>query len=137
MIMFFYLIPVIFLILLSIIDLKTFNLKTAAIPSVLTTISILICFLLSLNLLTLMFSLMVAWLMFDMRLYEGEPDLKMIVACGCILPDIIGVGIFALLMSIFSIIYKVMLKKHNFKEVPFIPVILISYIGTLVYVLWM
>lgn len=126
---FVYWVPLLFLLLLSILDIKTFHLEKGFIPSILTTIAILISFLFIQNPVMLTTSLIIGLLFFDLRLFDGEPDLKMIVACGSVCPNLLFLMIFALLISCFGVIYKLALRRSNIKEIPFLPVIMIAYIG--------
>lgn len=131
MLYYIYLIPLLFLVILSIIDLKTFHLKKGYIPSIITTTAILVSFIFSLNTVTIIFSLILALLLFDMQLFDGEPDIKAFVFCGAVMPTIYYIIWFAAITSFLSIIYKFLMKKAKYKEIPFLPVLLVSYIGTI------
>lgn len=132
---FIYWIPVFFLVILGVIDIKTYNLKNGFIPSAITTAAILISFLLNQNGIVFIFSLIIAILLFDLEFYEGMPDIKTFIICGAIMPNIIYVIYFGLILSFLGLLYKVLLKYKKFKEIPFLPVFLVSYLGMLFIIL--
>lgn len=122
----------IFLTILSILDIKTFDLKNGAIPSALTTVFIMVSFIFNPNYITLIISLLVGMLFVDVNLFSGVPDWKVIVACGIILPNLLMVLVFGLFITIFGSISKYLVKQsHKWKEMPFIPIIAISFLCTL------
>lgn len=126
-----YFIPIVFLALLSILDIKTFHLKDGFIPSFITTTAIIVSFLLNQSAITFIFALLIAILLFDLEFYEGLPDIKCFLACGAILPNIFYIVMFGAVLAGLGFIYKFVLKRMKFKEIPFIPVIGIAYIGAL------
>lgn len=123
-----YLIPVVFLIVLSIVDLRTFNLREGSIPSAITTTFMITSFVIALNPITAIVALLVALLAVDLDLFAGMPDLKCVVACGMVMPNLNLVIIFATLVAFLAIPYKLILKRTKHKEIPFIPVIMVAYL---------
>lgn len=127
-----YLIPIVFLILLSIIDFKTFNLKDGVIPSALTTSFIGLSFILNPNPTNAIFTLILGLILVDLDFFGGLPDLKVMIACGIVLPNIFVISLFGCSITFFGIIYKLLAKKSKrWKEVPFIPIITIAYLSIL------
>lgn len=126
-----YLVPLLFLLVLSIIDMKTFNLKYGAIPSIITTMFLIFSFLISLNPITTIFSILMGMLLVDLDFFAGVPDWKVIVACGMVLPNIVTVLIFGVMITLFGTIFKFIAKLTKWKEVPLIPIIALGYIATL------
>jgi len=128
-----YIIAAIFLIILSILDIKTFNLKKGFIPSVLTTIFLIVVFIMAgiSGLITGLFACLIAMLFIDLDIFHGVADLKIFIACGITLPTILMVGVFGLATLIAGAGYKFLAKKTKLKQVPFIPMLLIGYVSTL------
>ena len=101
-----------FLIVLSILDIKTFRTKNGFIPSILTTSFILIEFLLvgfnSIN--GAVFGLILGLFFIDLEFFEGEPDLKVLIALCMLLPNLLSMLYFALILSTVGFIYKLTVK---------------------------
>ena len=125
-----------FLILLSIIDIKTYKLPKGAIPSFLTTLFILLIFILvgyPKNVYMGIFALIMAFALSDLGMFYGLADFKIIVAVGMTFNTIIPFLAFNIILSVISLIYKYLFKKVlKENEVPFIPAILISYLAIII-----
>lgn len=132
-------IAMIFLVTLSIIDLKTYSLKDGAIPAALTTTFIILTFLFIdySQLAAGILAGILAILFIDLDIFAGVPDIKVMIACGLTLPNSLTVIVFAAIISVVALIYKFIVKKLNKDtiEIPFIPAIAISYIITIVILL--
>lgn len=123
-----------FLIVLSAIDFLTFNKKGGAIPSALTTIFLIVMFIVSFpnSLYIGILAGLIALLQTDFELYLGIADFKIFVASAMAFPNIFSMLIFAVCVSIVAvaiktfIFYKITSKK-NYKF-PFIPVILVAFV---------
>lgn len=128
-----YIIALIFLVIISFLDIKTFNLKDGYIPAVLTTSFIIFSFAISgvSGLVTGIFSFLIGLLLVDLDLFHGLADLKVFIACGLLLPSILHVALFGFFTSLLAVGYKFILLKTNKKmeEIPFLPVLLVAYIG--------
>lgn len=120
-----------FLILLSIIDIKTYKLPKGAIPSSLTMLFILIMFILvgyPNNLYLGIFAFIFALTLSDFGMFYGIADLKVLTAVGITCNGIISFLVFMVMLSIISISYKLIFKRITKKrELPFIPAILFTY----------
>lgn len=121
-------IPVIFLILLSLIDIKTFNLKHGAIPSVITTLFLIVSFAITLNPVTIIYSFLLGLFFVDIDFFTGIPDWKVIVACGCVLPNIFLITVFGFVAATIGTVYKYFGRKTTYQELPFIPVFTLAYL---------
>lgn len=126
-------IAIIFMVILSVIDIKTFHLKDGFIPAVLTTGFLIVAFLFNLpmSLITGVLGFLIGMLLVDLDLFHGVADWKVFVACSFVLPTIMNVAVFGLLTSAVASVYQVLTKRIGFKEIPFIPAILIAFLGTL------
>lgn len=124
-------ISIIFLIVLSFLDIKTFNLKEGFIPAVLTTSFIAITFALAgiSGIIAGLFGLIISFLLIDLDVFHGLADMKIFIACSITLPSILMVSYFGAFTCFIGLFYKILLKKTKFKEIPFIPVLLIAYLG--------
>jgi len=128
-----YFIPMIFLVVLSILDIKTFDLEEGAFPSALTSGIVLICFILNPNPSIFILAVIIAIILLDMELYSGMADLKLFIASSLVMPSIYFVFLFACSMSVLAVPYKYIIKRYtNLDELPFIPIIAIGYMVTLV-----
>lgn len=132
-----FLISLAFLLVLSILDYKTYNLEEGFIPSALTTSFILLAFLSSgaLSIISGAFAFLIGMLFVDLNLYRGVADWKVFVACGFTMPTFFMIGVFGLLLTMTGFGYKYLVKKQSRKkgqdiEIPFIPAILIAYLFT-------
>ena len=128
-----FLVAIVFLILLSLLDIKTFNLKEGYIPAVLTTSFMIITFTIAgiPGLITGVFSFLIGLLLIDLDLFHGVADWKIFIACGMTLPTIFQVALFGGFVTFLALGYKLALSKTKLKEIPFIPVLLIAYLGIL------
>ena len=133
-----YIIAIIFLIVISIVDIFTFNKEEGYIPAVMTT-----CFLI-LSVLSSevsgihagILAFLIGMLLVDMDLFHGVADWKEFVACGITLMSMWYVVWFAFFTVFTAIVYQLLAKYVNkFKEIPFVPAIGIAYIATLLVIL--
>jgi hypothetical protein len=128
-----------FLILISILDFLTYNKKHGLIPSVLTTMFLIVMFVLGAGnptqtLFIGVFAFLIALLFTDLDLWGGWADLKVFIAGAMALPTIASVGTFALFLTIFAVVIKGVVvwklnKGKKIKHIPFIPVILLAFLG--------
>jgi len=134
---FYYGLIALFLIIISIIDLGTFTIKKESIPSALTTAFIIITLMISQNMVTLIFGALIGLFLLDLRLYDGVAELKAFIIAGTIMPSIYYILFLAFIISIVAIPYKLLIKKSNLKikEIPLIPMIGISYLITISFIL--
>ena len=121
---------------LAFIDYFTYNKKGGYIPSMLTTLFLILGFLFGYpeSISSGILALLIGLLLTDLDYWGGIADLKAFVGAGMLFPNLQLFCIFAGSMTIIGLIYKLIWKKalKNKKEnVPFIPVIFISFIITL------
>ena len=123
-----------FLILLSIIDIKTYDKEKGYIPSILTTLFLLVTFLVNYPycIYSGIFSGLIAWLLTDLEYWGGIADFKVFIASAMLFSNVLYVCIFAGLVTIIGLLYKIILKlKYDkTKLIPFIPVFFISFFIT-------
>jgi len=130
-------ITLIFLVMLSIVDLKTFNLKDGRIPAVLTTSFLLVVFILNFDKSVSMglFGGLMAMLLVDLDVILGIPDVKAIIAVSMSLQSIFGVLSFGVLMLGITVIFQFIVLKYITKwkkeDIPYIPLIMIAYAGSM------
>lgn len=133
-----YIISTLFLIVLSILDIKTYNLKNGFIPSALTTSFIIIAFILggfNIGVNVLLSGVLVgllAWLFIDLEMFYGLPDLKVMIATGMTFITMFDVLYFGLFIAIIGLVVKFFISRYSKNKavnMPFIPVILCAYIG--------
>lgn len=125
------------LFILSIIDIKTFNLKKGYIPAFLTSAMLLLPLLLLKEqaifpgILAGAFALILA----DAKIFLGIADYKAIAGAGMTMISLQSVALFILALIILSIPYKFALKKlTSLKSAPFLPAVFTAYLivgGTL------
>jgi len=126
-----------FLIALSILDFWTFNKDKGFIPASLTTIFLIVTFILgSMKDPLLIIQAGIAGLLFgilftDLDLWGGFADLKIFIACSMLMPSFLGIVYFALVLTIVSFVFKFLVKKlltgGREWQIPFIPVIMIAF----------
>jgi len=127
-------IPLIFLVILSYLDIKTFDLDNGVIPSSLTTSFIIIMFIITQNIMLLVLGLLLALFLFDLSIFDGMPDIKIFVATSLVFLNMWQLLIYALVTIIIGTLYKIILKylykkrMIKLKYVPFIPAMLVSYL---------
>jgi len=125
-------ITLIFLLILSVIDLKTYKIPEGAIPAFLTVLFILLIFMAvgyPQNIQMGLFAFLIALALSDLGMFYGLADLKVLVAIGMTFPTIFSFMVFLLILSVTSLTYKFLVKKYyNQTEIPFIPMFLIAYI---------
>jgi len=124
----------IFLIVLSIFDFLTFNKKKGYIPSSLTTIFLIVMFILGgfTGLYLGVLASLIALLFSDLELWGGIADFKIFVAGAMAFPTLFSMLAFAVVVSIIAVAVKSFVffritKKKNW-NFPFIPVLLISFV---------
>ena len=130
------LIALIFLVILSYLDIKTFDIKGGFIPSFLTTSFIIIEFILvGVSCIPVgLFAGLICLLLIDLNVFQGIPDIKIFIALGLIMPSIQAVAVLGLFTSLGLLIYKLFSKKTT---IPGIPFMLIAYALTMgVLLLW-
>lgn len=132
-----FVIGVIFLIILTIIDIKTFNKKKSFIPSALTTLFLVVAFIWGGTqhgtevVLAGIFAGLIALLLTDLDLWNGVADFKCFIAVGFLLPTMNNILYFALILTFLAVIIKFSINKTTkgkLKTMPFIPVILLAFI---------
>lgn len=124
-----------FLGVISFIDILTFNKKNGYIPSMLTTTFLIFALLIGGKeaLYSGVLASLLALLLTDLDFWGGIADFKVFVAAGLLFTNFFEMTIFAGGVTIFGFMYKtVALKilKDPKANIPFIPVILISFIIT-------
>ncbi len=135
-----YLVAGVFLIVLSILDYKTYNLEEGFMPSAWTTIFLILAFISSgaTSIIGGAFAFLIGMLLVDLSLYRGVADWKIFVACGFTMPNFLMIAIFGFLCSLMAFGYKYLVKIQTRKEdvdkteIPFIPAILIAYLFTII-----
>ena len=130
-----FLVMVVFLVILSIVDLKTFNKEKGGIPAFLTTAFMILMLVLSgtgglyygvlAGLLSLFFV--------DIGLFKGIPDIKIFIGIGLTFHSLFPFLIFAITMLICGMIMQTSIltftKVDKEKgEMPYIPVMFLSYL---------
>jgi len=126
-------ITIVFLLILSIIDIKTYKNKNGSIPSVLTTLFLILAFISGIFLghditINSIFAFLLALFLTELKLFLGEPDIKVFVAIGMILPSFIEIVYFAIISIIILAIFQIYIKIKKAKELPLIPILLISFL---------
>lgn len=128
-------IAIVFLIILSVFDILTFQKREGYIPAILTTSFILIILIAVGPSVSVVYLALIGFILgmafVDIDMFSGIADWKIIVACVITLSNVGIVLIFGLLIAGLSLPYKYLLKKSKFEEIPFIPLILISYLAIL------
>lgn len=133
-----YLLPIltasVFLIIISIIDLKTFNKLKGGIPSFLTTAFIIAIFIMTLPqavVLALLGGLFAIFFV-DVGLYKGLPDIKVLIAVSMALFSVnnflLYLGIMLLMGAVtqFAILRFTKIEKEK-GEMPYIPIMALAY----------
>jgi hypothetical protein len=70
-----------------------------------------------------------AYFLTDLEMWEGWADFKCFVAGAMLVPDVITLMLFAGSMTFFSFVFKAGAKSQRQKTIPFIPIILVSYLA--------
>ena len=130
-----------FLIMLSFIDLKTFNKKGGFIPSIITTSFLIMALLVGgvESLYSGVLASLIALLLTDLEFWGGIADFKVFVASGLLFPHFLEVTIFAGFVTTLGFMFKsiaLKLLKNDKAQIPFIPVILASFLITYMIFLW-
>jgi hypothetical protein len=124
----------IFLIVFSILDFLTFNKKSGYIPSLLTTVFLLISLILVGKSSMFLIFIMIAVALFfaEQEVFAGIADLKILVSSGILFPSLVSMLVYATIVSLvsFSVKYFILIKITKGKDwkFPFIPVMLIAYV---------
>jgi len=125
----------IFLLILSIVDIKTFHWKEGAIPKALTTCFVIFMFIFNQNTTILIFSSLIALLLTDIFDVWGFADFKSLVAVSLTFDNIFMVLFFVLMLLavgfVYQVVIKLLIKYKKIKqitEIPYIPIILITYL---------
>lgn len=120
-----YVFGLIFLLIISLIDIKL-----KIIPSILTNMFILLGILIIgfPGIYTGIIFFLLALILLEHNWFEGEQDLKVMVAVGILITNIFNLMIYFILFLLIGTGYKLIIKKkfRDLKEVPFIPVFLIT-----------
>lgn len=134
-----YLVPLLFLAIIAIIDIKTYAATRAdiGIPSAFTTGSMIISYLLNPSPGIVVMAFIMGLLLLELSIYAGLPDLKAFMVGAIVMPSIASVAFFAVIVCIVGIGYKYVLIRaksvpKNKGRVPFIPSMLISYMIAMV-----
>jgi len=109
-----------FLSLLSFLDVKTYNIKGGGIPSAITSgfmiYSFLVYFMIGFPVVvTGIIGILIAILLYDLKLFSGMADLKVMVAVSFAMPDFFSVLMFGMLLSFLSIFLQT-LSIQIYKE---------------------
>lgn len=127
-----------FLVILSIWDLKTFNKKRGYIPSALTS-GILVCAFLiqgEYAVYSGVLTALIGLVLIDFKEFSGLADYKVLVATGMMLPHVIVLP-FCIFLLFNSAIVKLIVKyKTRLKEIPYIPVIWLSFLMAMILSMW-
>jgi hypothetical protein len=121
-----------YLLVLSLIDLKKHE-----IPSVYTTIGILI--LAGVNVATSPIGLnygilafVVGWFLFELDFFAGLADIKVLTILGLLVADIQTFSVMIFFVVLYNLIYQIILKKFwqkkNKEDIAFIPVFFLTYL---------
>jgi len=136
----FYITCVLFLLMLSVIDIFTFDKKEGYIPSFLTDIFMVLGFAIGFlsygNFVVVagVFGALLGLVFSDMNVWGGWADFKLFVGASFFFSTLGSVCVFGLLVVVLGLGFKAFIKyknKHDYwkvKEVPFIPVIFISFV---------
>jgi len=122
----FFILCLVFLTIISVVDLKTYNKKDGYIPSALTTFFVLVTFIFGImfieqTLILSILGLLIGLLLFDLKEFDGLADLKIFVGISILLSDFFLLVVFSLFVVLCSSIVKRFLKKKKFSEMPYIP----------------
>ena len=117
---------------LAFIDYLTYNKKFGYIPSILTTSFLIISFLVGFHesIYSGILAGLIGLLLTDLDYWGGIADLKTFIASGMLFPNLIQFSIFAGVVTLIGLIYKLIWKKAlkgKDENIPFIPVIFISF----------
>lgn len=124
----------VFLVVLSVFDFLTFNKKKGYIPSVLTTLFLIVMFIFGgfIGLYLGALASLIALLFTDLELWGGIADFKIFVAGAMAFPSLFSMVTYAVIVSVIAVAVKSFIyfrvtkgKKWQF---PFIPVMLVAYV---------
>lgn len=124
-----------FLVLISVIDVRTYDKVKGYIPSVITTLFLILGFLIGFpgSIYSGILAGLIALLLTDLDFWGGIADFKVFVASGMLFPDFVQVSVFAGFVTLFGFMYKVVMLKFVKREsvqVPFIPAIAFAFFVT-------
>lgn len=126
-----FIIAALFLSVLSVIDLKTFNKKNGNIPAFLSTAFILVMYGISQNTYVLLFSALMALLLTELDVWSGIADFKVFIASALSFGSIYQVLFFIGLLIMITPLVKLCILyfvKNIKKQIPLIPIILVEFI---------
>ena len=126
-----------FLLVLSILDFFTFNKKQGFIPSVLTTMFLIVAFILGtvsnsgVIITTIILGILLSLLFTDLDLWGGIADLKIFIGCCMLFNSVLAVFFFAFFCSLLGFLVKVLVVKNSkLKSIPYIPILLIAFLAS-------
>jgi len=137
-----HLIALIFLLLISIVDIFTFNKEGKGIPSALTTLFVILMFLLtfshgSFHIEIILFSILIGLFLMDISFFMGLADLKVLVGLSFFFNSFWEFSVFTavscLLYSIMVIYVKKNPKKYKTQFMPYVPFLFLTYVIFLTY----
>lgn len=124
-------IAIMYLVLLSIIDIYYKGKDFGLLPTAFTTFFIIL--MLYLNGFPSLFGLVIftlfGFMLYELKFYEGSQDIKIMAGLGCLMTTINQSLFLIALILVVGVAYKVLIKlfsKGKVRHVPFIPVFLIS-----------
>lgn len=124
-----------FLGLVSVIDFLTFDKDNGYVPSVLTTLFLIVAFLVNFpkSLFSGVFVALIGVLLTDLDFWDGVADFKCFVGGGMLFLSVVQVGLFAGFVTFFGFLYKLLAVKffRGKKQVPFVPVLFLSFFVSL------
>lgn len=130
-----FIVGMVFFVLISIIDVKTYDKVKGYIPSVITTSFLIVAFLVGFpgSIYSGIFAGLIALLLTDLDFWGGIADFKVFVAGAMLFPNFVQVSIFAGFVTLFGFMYKVIMLKAVKKEsaqIPFIPALALAFFVT-------
>ncbi len=128
-------ISICFLIILSFVDIFTYDKKESHIPSIITTSFIIILLIIGGNVVIYagLLGFLIALLLTEVNLFMGLADVKVFTACCMVLVTLMSVLYFTLIMLGLAVIYQFIVKKFikDQEVIPFIPLIFIAFLGAI------
>lgn len=124
-----------FLIVLSVLDFWTFNKEKGYIPAVLTTMFLIVSFLIGSHYYSITIALgvlgaLIGLLFTDLDLWDGIADYKIFIACSMLMPSMTNLLMFGLSLTIIAFLTKGYYRfvEKSERQIPFIPLILIAFL---------
>lgn len=126
----------VFLGIISIIDIWTFNKKNIGIPSIITTTFLFLAFIYNPSPQIAILAGIIGWAMNEINLWKGMADIKVFIAASLyfsniLMPTILCV-VTVLLSFALSLVLEKLLKQNYKLNIPFIPIIMIAFILSLI-----